>query len=74
MEDPFVVLESTSTTKNSTLIDPLEEISKLDHSGSTKRAGSSNVSQPLRPPPRPGQVLKADKGYSAYLNGNNWLM
>ncbi|KAF2291348.1 hypothetical protein GH714_023081 [Hevea brasiliensis] len=59
-DDPFVVLESTSTTTKSTFIDPLEEFSKFNHLGSTRPPGSSNVSA-LRPPPKPGQVLKSNK-------------
>ncbi|KAA8543603.1 hypothetical protein F0562_021651 [Nyssa sinensis] len=44
MEDPFVVLESTSTPSDSSkgiFTDPLEEISKLSNSGNTKMDGSS---------------------------------
>lgn len=73
LDDPFVVLETTSTTMKSTSIDPLEEFSKFNHSGSTKPPGSTNAS-PLRPPPRPGQVLKSNKGYSAFLSTNNGLI
>ncbi|GFZ20026.1 chaperone DnaJ-domain superfamily protein [Actinidia rufa] len=43
-ENPFVVLESTSTPAASSLglsTDPLEEISKLGNSGNTKVSGSS---------------------------------
>ena len=46
IEDPFVVLESTSTLAVSSLMlftDPLEEISKLGNSGSTRVYGSSAV-------------------------------
>ncbi|RVW70901.1 hypothetical protein CK203_060002 [Vitis vinifera] len=46
IEDPFVVLESTSTPAVSSLMlftDPLEEISKLGNSGSTRVDGSSAV-------------------------------
>ncbi|GMP48786.1 hypothetical protein CsSME_00016024 [Camellia sinensis var. sinensis] len=44
MEDPFVVLESTSThtvPSPGLFTDPLDEISKLGNSGSTKVSGSS---------------------------------
>ncbi|GMP90069.1 hypothetical protein CsSME_00041362 [Camellia sinensis var. sinensis] len=44
MEDPFVVLESTSTPETSSpgmFTDPLEEIGKLGNSGNTKVSGSS---------------------------------
>ncbi|KAL7201261.1 hypothetical protein ACSBR1_033045 [Camellia fascicularis] len=44
MEDPFVVLESTSTPETSSLgmfTDPLEEIGKLGNSGNAKVSGSS---------------------------------
>ncbi|XP_065881241.1 auxilin-related protein 2 [Euphorbia lathyris] len=61
IDDPFVVLESTSTATKSTFTDPLEEFSQLNHSGSRKPAGSSNVLSALRPPPRPGQVAKSEK-------------
>eukprot|EP00258_Populus_trichocarpa_P004947 XP_002307457.2 auxilin-related protein 2 isoform X2 [Populus trichocarpa] len=59
-EDPFAVLEQTSTTTKS-FTDPLEEFGKFNHSGRTKPAVSSNCSPPLRPPPKPGQVLKTGK-------------
>ncbi|XP_011027469.1 PREDICTED: auxilin-related protein 2 [Populus euphratica] len=59
-EDPFVVLEQTSTkTKLST--DPLEEFGKFNHSGRAESTVLSNRSPPLRPPPKPGQVLKTGK-------------
>ncbi|KAJ6337368.1 hypothetical protein OIU76_007108 [Salix suchowensis] len=59
-EDPFVVLEQISTkTKLST--DPLEEFGKFNHSGRTESTVLSNRSPPLRPPPKPGQVLKTGK-------------
>ncbi|KAJ9146257.1 hypothetical protein P3X46_028545 [Hevea brasiliensis] len=66
-DDPFVVLESTSTTTKSTFIDPLEEFSKFNHLGSTRPPGSSNVSA-LRPPPKPGQVLKSNKVKSSNVS------
>ncbi|CAK7346925.1 unnamed protein product [Dovyalis caffra] len=59
-EDPFVVLEQTSTTTK-LFTDPLEELSKFNHSGRTEPAVSSSRSPPLRPPPKPGQVLKTGK-------------
>ncbi|OMP08108.1 hypothetical protein COLO4_06774 [Corchorus olitorius] len=64
-EDPFVVLESTvsssiyNSSESST--DPLEEFSMFNQSAGTKPRGSSNASSSLRPPPKPAQVLKADK-------------
>ncbi|OMO50395.1 hypothetical protein CCACVL1_30468 [Corchorus capsularis] len=64
-EDPFVVLESTvsSSVYNSSesSTDPLEEFSMFNQSAGTKPRGSSNASSSLRPPPKPAQVLKADK-------------
>uniref|UniRef100_A0A6N2MA98 J domain-containing protein n=1 Tax=Salix viminalis TaxID=40686 RepID=A0A6N2MA98_SALVM len=56
-EDPFVVLEQTSTTTKS-----FTEFCKFNHSGRTEPAVSSNCSPPLRPPPKPGHVLKTGKG------------
>ncbi|KAJ6735857.1 AUXILIN/CYCLIN G-ASSOCIATED KINASE-RELATED [Salix viminalis] len=56
-EDPFVVLEQTSTTTKS-----FTEFGKFNHSGRTEPAVSSNCSPPLRPPPKPGHVLKIGKG------------
>ncbi|EEF42106.1 auxilin, putative [Ricinus communis] len=67
-DDPFVVLESTSTTTKSTSANPLEEVSLFSHSGSTKRGGSSNVPSLLRPPPKPGQVLRSDKVKSSNVS------
>ncbi|EOY16395.1 Chaperone DnaJ-domain superfamily protein, putative isoform 1 [Theobroma cacao] len=63
-EDPFVVLESASSSaynSSETPTDPLEEFSMLNESGGSKLRGSSNASRSLRPPPKPAQVLKADK-------------
>lgn len=63
-EDPFVILESTSTTaytSSELFSDPLEEISKLSKSGGTKLGVSSNAIPSLRPPPKPMQISKADK-------------
>ncbi|KAK0577634.1 hypothetical protein LWI29_036206 [Acer saccharum] len=62
-EDPFVVLERTSTPGNSSsdpFTDPLEELGKLTQSGGSK-PNVSKVSPILKPPPRPAQVLKADQ-------------
>lgn len=64
-EDPFVILESTSTTaytSSELFSDPLEEIGKLSESGGTKLGVSLNAIPSLRPPPKPMQVSKADKG------------
>ncbi|CAN1234475.1 Auxilin-related protein 1 [Linum perenne] len=58
-DDPFVVLESTSTATNSSFVDPIEELTKFGRS--TKPASSPNVSSSLKPPPKPGQVLKSVK-------------
>lgn len=69
-EDPFVILESTSTTaytSSELFSDPLEEISKLSKSGGTKLGVSSNAIPSLRPPPKPMQVSKADKGSYCFL-------
>ncbi|KAL9359132.1 hypothetical protein Peur_047255 [Populus x canadensis] len=64
-EDPFVVLEQTSTkTKLST--DPLEEFGKFNHSGRAESTVLSNRSLPLRPPPKPGQVLKTGKSSDVF--------
>ncbi|XP_061969014.1 auxilin-related protein 1 isoform X1 [Populus nigra] len=64
-EDPFVVLEQTSTkTKLST--DPLEEFGKFNHSGRAESTVLSNRSPPLRPPPKPGQVLKTGKSSDVF--------
>ncbi|CAL1412513.1 unnamed protein product [Linum trigynum] len=68
-DDPFIVLESTSsTTTNSSFLDPLEEFSKFASSGggNTKPTGSSNVPTSLRPLPKPGQVLKSVKVKSSH--------
>ena len=69
-EDPFVILESTSTpayASSKLFSDPLEEISKLSKSGGTKLGVSSNAIPSLRPPPKPMQVSKADKGSYCFL-------
>ncbi|KAJ8762864.1 hypothetical protein K2173_022993 [Erythroxylum novogranatense] len=64
-EDPFVVLESNSTSSNSIFTDPLGGISNLNVPKSNKSTGSTVASPLLRPPPKPGQVLKAGKGSDA---------
>lgn len=59
-DDPFMIFESTITSKKSSFTDPLEEMSKPYHSGTVKPSGSSQ----LKPPPKPGQVLRKDKAKS----------
>ncbi|KAM7253108.1 hypothetical protein ACFE04_025726 [Oxalis oulophora] len=54
-DDPFDILNSTSTSTNTSFTDPLEEISKLS---GNKKPGTTPT---LRPPPKPAQVVKADK-------------
>ncbi|XP_050209736.1 auxilin-related protein 1 [Mercurialis annua] len=58
---PFIVLESNSTTAKSNFTEPVGKSSKCNHSGSRKPAISPNVLSPLKPPPKPGQILKSDK-------------
>ncbi|GMJ15186.1 AUXILIN-LIKE3 [Hibiscus trionum] len=63
-EEPFVILDSDSGSEYNFPkfpTDPLGEFSVLKQSGGAKPRGSSNASQSLRPPPKPTQVLKADK-------------
>ncbi|KAE8729382.1 hypothetical protein F3Y22_tig00003721pilonHSYRG00460 [Hibiscus syriacus] len=63
-EEPFVILDSDLDSKYVSPKSPtdlLGEFGMLNQSGGTKPRGSSNASQPLRPPPKPAQVLKADK-------------
>ncbi|KAK8600847.1 hypothetical protein V6N12_050695 [Hibiscus sabdariffa] len=63
-EEPFVILDSDSGSEYNfpkSPTDPLGEFSVLKQSGGAKPHGSSNASQSLRPPPKPAQVLKADK-------------
>ncbi|KAK2659440.1 hypothetical protein Ddye_005973 [Dipteronia dyeriana] len=62
-EDPFVVLERTSTPGNCSsdpFTDPLEELGQLTQSRGSK-PNVSKVSPILKPPPRPAQVLKVDQ-------------
>ncbi|CAN0892260.1 Auxilin-related protein 2 [Linum grandiflorum] len=71
VDDPFVVLESTSTATNSSFVDPLEELTKFSRAegGSTRPAnGSSKFSSSLKPPPKPGQVLKSVKVKSSHTS------
>ncbi|KAJ4849442.1 hypothetical protein Tsubulata_036805 [Turnera subulata] len=66
-DDPFLILESTTTTKKSSVIDPLEEMFKPYHSGTAKTSASS----PLSPPPKPGQVLKNQKVKTSNASSTN---
>ncbi|XWS25091.1 hypothetical protein CRYUN_Cryun27aG0041300 [Craigia yunnanensis] len=62
--EPFVVLESDSGAEyNSSKAptEPLEEFTMFNQFGGTKSRGSSNASPSLRRPPKPAQVLKANK-------------
>ncbi|KAF7816820.1 auxilin-related protein 2 [Senna tora] len=56
-DDPFSVFETTSSSASSSVLDPLEEISKLNKSGGMK--GSSNTPS-LRPPPKPTNSINKD--------------
>ncbi|XWS21671.1 hypothetical protein CRYUN_Cryun30bG0074500 [Craigia yunnanensis] len=72
-EEPFVVLESDAGSEyhfSKAPTEPLEEFSMFNQSGGTKPRGSSNTFSSLRPPPKPAQVLKADKGSSASISKN----
>ncbi|KAJ0025562.1 hypothetical protein Pint_08114 [Pistacia integerrima] len=68
-DDPFVVLEGTSTAaynSSDSFSDPLEELGKLTQSGGRKPGVSSpKVSPILNPPPKPSKVLKTDRGVSS---------
>ncbi|KAJ8748740.1 hypothetical protein K2173_011292 [Erythroxylum novogranatense] len=64
-DEPFVVLELKSTSSDSIFTDPLGGISNLNVPKSNKSTGSAVASPLLRPPPKPGQVLKAAKGSDA---------
>ncbi|KAJ8749054.1 hypothetical protein K2173_013499 [Erythroxylum novogranatense] len=64
-DEPFVVLESKSTSSDSIFTDPLGGISNLNVPKSNKSTGSTVASPLLRPPPKSGQVLKAGKGSDA---------
>lgn len=59
-DDPFIVLESTSTSRDAyassdSLLDPLERISKVNISGGSKPPR-------LKSPPKSMHVPKGDKG------------
>lgn len=63
-EDPFGVLETTSNPAYGSSVsftDALDELGKLTQSGARKPDGPSKASTTLKPPPKPSQVLKADK-------------
>ncbi|XP_044475043.1 auxilin-related protein 2-like isoform X2 [Mangifera indica] len=65
-DDPFVVLEGTSTAAHNSsdsFTHPLEELGKLTQSGGRKPVVSSPKGSPiLKPPPKPSQILKTDQG------------
>lgn len=69
MDDPFVVLESVSTSAStlgydsSDIFSELEQISKLSNSGGAKPGISSNSSTKLKSPPKSAQASKGDKGF-----------
>lgn len=59
LEDPFVVLESTSPPNSSYIssdFDPLEKISKLNNSAAAKPPR-------LKSPPKEAQVSKGHRGF-----------
>ncbi|KAM5564328.1 hypothetical protein ABKV19_018767 [Rosa sericea] len=61
MDDPFVVLESVSSSTPADSLDylsELEQFSKMSNSGGAKQGGSSNSSTKLKAPPKPAQVSK----------------
>ncbi|GLT77912.1 hypothetical protein SLA2020_494660 [Shorea laevis] len=63
-DDPFLVFESASNpayASSGPPADPLDVFSNFNKHGGTKPSGSSNSSSLLRPPPKPGQVLRPDK-------------
>lgn len=65
MDDPFVVLESVSSSTPADSLDyftELEQFSKMSNSGGAKQGGSSNSSTKLKAPPKPAQVSKGEKG------------
>lgn len=70
MDDPFMVLESVSTSAStpgydsSDIFSELEQISKLSNSGGAKSGVSSNSSRKLKSPPKSAQASKGDKGFS----------
>lgn len=62
--DPFDIFESASNKSKASSdlpADPLDIFSNFSKPSSTKTSGSSTSSSSLKPPPKPGQVLKADK-------------
>ncbi|XP_068332741.1 uncharacterized protein [Pyrus communis] len=71
MDDPFVVLESVSTSAStlgydsSDIFSELEQISKLSNSGGAKPGVSSNSSTKLKSPPKSAQASKGDKERSS---------
>ncbi|XP_038695973.1 auxilin-like protein 1 isoform X2 [Tripterygium wilfordii] len=68
-QDPFVIFEKTSaSTHKSSDADPLEQFNNLNQSAGSKPLRSSNGSPPLRPPPKPGQVLKTGKVRSSVVS------
>ncbi|XP_024166050.1 auxilin-related protein 1 isoform X4 [Rosa chinensis] len=61
MDDPFVVLESVSSSTPADSLDylsELEQFSKMSNSGGANHGGSSNSSTKLKAPPKPAQVSK----------------
>ncbi|XP_062022396.1 auxilin-related protein 1 [Rosa rugosa] len=61
MDDPFVVLESVSSSTPADSLDylsELEQFSKMSNSGGANQGGSSNSSTKLKAPPKPAQVSK----------------
>ncbi|PQQ07952.1 auxilin-related protein 2 isoform X1 [Prunus yedoensis var. nudiflora] len=71
LDDPFVVLESVSTSistpayDSSDIFSELEQISKFSNSGGAKLGVSSNSSTKLKSPPKSAQVSKGDKERSS---------
>lgn len=71
LDDPFVVLESVSTSTSTPAYDSsdffseLEQISKFSNSGGAKLGVSSNSSTKLKSPPKSAQVSKGDKERSS---------
>ncbi|XP_010521307.2 PREDICTED: auxilin-related protein 2-like, partial [Tarenaya hassleriana] len=60
VDDPFVVLESSSASGHSSsgvFVDPLEEFANSFSSKGTKPSNSSQTSTKLRPPPKPAQKV-----------------
>ncbi|XP_010539668.1 PREDICTED: auxilin-related protein 1 isoform X2 [Tarenaya hassleriana] len=64
VDDPFVVLESTSASGHSSsgvFVDPLEDFAFSVSSNGTKPSNSSQTSTKLRPPPKPAQKVNEVK-------------